>query len=182
MRLYPILFEGVVGEEGGDDLKFETTNGDPLPHHVSLTKFKPYEDPSMLGEEFEITVNGLVIDREVQKVAAVRVELPSEPSVVKISTGSVPHITVGLFEGGKPMNSQKLDYDKAVPFSATLKVMLINALDNKRFMDEYQFEEVKKNTAKGSAQLVLSRESSAALRAAVMDKIKEVQIEDYTVS
>ena len=171
MRLYPILFEGVVGEEGGDDLNFETTNGDPLPHHVSLTKFKPYEDPSMLGEEFEITVNGLAIDREVQKVAAVRVVLPSD---VKISTGSVPHITVGLFEGGKPMNSQKLDYDKAVPFSATLKVMLINALDNKRFMDEYQFEEVKKNTAKGSAQLVLSTESSAALRAAVMDKIKEV--------
>jgi len=173
MKLYKILFEGIDGEQGLDDLRFETANGDPLPHHVSLTKFKPYEDPSMLGEEFEITVNGLVVDRDIQKVAAVKVELPLN---VKISTGSVPHITVGLFEGGKPVNSQKLEYGKAVPFSMTLKVMLINALDNRKFMDEYEIEEVKANTAKGNAQLVLTRESSDALKDAVMEKLKESEL------
>ena len=69
-----------------------------------------------------------------------------------------------------------MEYGKAVPFSMTLKVMLINALDNRKFMDEYEIEEVKANTAKGNAQLVLTRESSDALKDAVMEKLKESEL------
>lgn len=163
MNLYSILFEGLT-----DGFKTTTDQGDPLPHHVSLTKFKPYDDSSLLGKEFEIMTDGLVVDKDKQKVSAVRVKLPED---ISISTGAVPHITVGLFEGGKPFNSQKLDYGNVIPFEMSLNVMLINALDNKKFMDEYDIEEVKSNTTKGNAQLILSGDSSESLKSAVLEKL-----------
>lgn len=159
ISLSKLLFEGVE-----ELVKYETVAGDPLPHHVSLTKFKPYGDPSLLGKEYELKVNGVVIDQTDKKVIAVGVTLPDE---VTISTGKPAHITVGLFEGGKPVNSGDLNYSTAEPLSLTVKTVLVNATDNKMFAEEYLKDPAKLNNPKGNAQLVLSVESHKLLKDAV---------------
>lgn len=166
MKLSEILFESVDIE---DRIKYETANGDPLPHHVSLTKFKPYSDPSILGKEYDLGVYGVVVDAVDKKVVAVGVNLPAD---VMINTGKPAHITVGLFEGGKPVNSGDLDFSKAVPLDLTVKVVLVNAPDNKTFAEDYVSDETKAKNPKGNAQLVLFEESSEMLKSAVQGVVK----------
>ena len=165
MKLSEILFE--------EGVRYATVSGDPLPHHVSLTKFKPYPDVSLVGKEFEVEVEGVIVDSVEQGVVAVSVKLPEG---VETHTGKPAHVTVGLFEGGKPVNSGNLDYSRAQPLSLVLRVVLVNTKDNKTFGEEYTQGSSKQDLVSGNAQLVLFRESSERLKREVQPFLKMVRL------
>jgi 5'(3')-deoxyribonucleotidase len=144
--------------------------GNPLPHHVSLTKFKPYVG-DQLGKIYDIQVLGLAQDTNTLNVAAVAVQLPPE---ITITTGATPHITVAVTGNGKPFNSQKLQYNNLLPIRVkTVKVQLLNLPTYTQFAGDVPKTEFHNQT--GNGQLVLYKADSEALKEAALDALTSQQ-------
>lgn len=101
----------------GKDFQLQTTNGDPLIHHVTLNMGGldvVMNDKSLLGKEITMEVVSFASD---YRVAAFGIKIDAsgyggskfgKPSVY--STNQIPHITIAINpkEGGKPFHSNDL--------------------------------------------------------------------------
>lgn len=163
VKLSKLLFEGDEQNKpeeppGPLGIKYQTKHGDPLPHHVTLSMKPNFIDNQKYGELYTVRVNSLFKDN---KVAAVSVTLPEGIS----SENKNPHITVGLFEGGKPFDSNKLDFKKPITaLDMDVETKLINATNNSDFAEAYEKEKMPQT---GATQLVLTEKSHRDLKAAV---------------
>lgn len=89
-------------------------------HVTMITPQQTYLLPDeLLGQEFNLVVDGYANDGQNE---GYRVQLPSELQSHYLSH-AIPHITLSVAEGAKPMNTARLQFeDLAAPFIVKARI------------------------------------------------------------
>jgi hypothetical protein len=115
-----VSYTGVVlYEDQSSMLKTLVPEGwKPVCHHMTLHMgpVKNEDERPLLGVEYALTVEGFA---ENDKVCAVKVTLPDELSSYYKGKGTA-HITIATGEGGKPFDSNNLDWLSLKDVSASV--------------------------------------------------------------
>jgi len=117
-----------------DRFVFQTEQKQPLPHHmtINLGEFdQNLNDPSCLGSRVELRIDCIYINYCIG-VCAAKVHLAQLPSGKELKVeNKVPHVTICLVPGTKPMSSNTMLESLGDPASQTFSY----PLDQTYFLD-----------------------------------------------